>query len=81
MADVVNGDPDVEHEQEPVPPRWALKCPHPHGHVRIIVRDEWFYCKGCNEQYGEVIERRSGERIPHAEFVERFGTPRYERRI
>lgn len=81
MADVTGDDRDGEQDPEPAPPWWTLKCPHPHGHVRIVVREEWFYCNGCNEQHEEVIDRRSGERIPHAEFVERFGTPRYERRI
>jgi hypothetical protein len=72
---------DRDSEHGPVPPRWALACPGPIGHQRVVVREAWFYCRGCNDSYAAVLDRRTGERIPHAVFLQRWGQPRYERTV
>lgn len=63
------------------PPRWALACPGDRGHVRVVVREDRFHCRGCNRAYDAVVHRPTGERIPHGTFVERWGVPRYEREL
>jgi len=63
------------------PPRWALACPGELAHVRVVVRTDRFYCRGCNQPYDAVVYRPTGERVPHDAFVERWGAPRYEREV
>jgi len=44
--------------------RWRWACPHPKRHRDWRVVDGLFECRGCGETYSELVNLKSGERVP-----------------
>jgi len=64
--------------------KWRFACPAPARHRSWRVVDGRFECRACNQTYAELVDTKTGERVPrdqlevvgpHADSKGAFGQP------